>query len=173
MRGSIGEGDIRDYISLRTGIQFRQIGLAVSKKYPWMRASPDGIYRQTNGNLGIIEIKIISSSKRRSNIIEKVIIPTYNMKPLLTEPIIADHYHQTHYTAGVLGATEIIYVALLCSNGSNFDSDDTIIMQKYRFNKELFENVHVPKAWEIFKNIERRKTLDRFIYGRLSSSLEK
>jgi hypothetical protein len=137
IRGLVGEDVVRKYISLKTGVEFEQVGMAISKKYPWMRASPDGIYTLPDGKLGILEIKIISS-QYRSNIA----IAAHDK-----DPIFIDHLHQVNYTAGIIGATEITYATLLWTD------ECRILVRRFAPNMNLFERIHVPKAREIYNEI--------------------
>jgi hypothetical protein len=147
VRGLLGEKYIRDYLSEQLGMNIREIGMGVKKDAPWMRASPDGIYDLGNGDIGIVEIKIISSRHRT--------LPYYNICVALQDDnsdvnalVHDEHWNQVHYTAGVLGAKEITY-CVLCWK---FDGSGTgvqpgfIYCARFKPDEKLFQNLHVPVA---------------------------
>ncbi len=157
-RGIVGESYVRNYLSDRLGINIREIGIAVKKDAPWMRASPDGIYDLPGGGIGIVEIKVISSRARTA--------PYYNTYVKLGDgvmdvnpPIHDEHWHQVHYVAGVMGAKEVTY-CVLCWN---FDGAHTgkqgpfIYCVRFVPGTYLFEKIHVPTARNAYQQALARK----------------
>ena len=147
VRGLVGEKYIREYLIDNLGLNVREVGIAVKKDAPWMRASPDGIYTMANGDIGIIEIKVISSRVRTS--------PYYNVFVQLgdgnlnVDAVVHDeHWNQVHYTAGVIGAKEITY-CVLCWNfegASSGKQPGFIYCSRFVPDSHLFQNIHVPAA---------------------------
>ncbi len=170
-RGSLGEDVVRKYIADKMGLNVRSVGMAVHNKYPWMRASPDGLYDLPNGELGIVEIKVFSSPSR-CQMASTVTIPICSGKGPVGDSIFAEHFHQVHYTAGVIGAKEIVYVTLLCSPGGIVDTDDRLIVRRFPANVDVFENVHIPMAKvaysKLLKYIEYERDFGITNFARMS-----
>jgi hypothetical protein len=142
LRGTVGEAPIRDYVNGLLGLQnLREIGIAVHKKAPWMRASPDGVYDLPGGGLGVLEIKVVSSRARREELnlsVDRLL----NTGSTAGFRIFDEHRHQMHYTAGVIGATELTYCVLVWPTGQQ----GYIIIRQFPADPEIFRDIHVPAA---------------------------
>ena len=146
-RGSVGESYVRDYLGKVLGIQYRECGIGVYKKAPWMRASPDGLYDLPHGGTGILEIKIVSGWGRRAEVeagIRSVISGNGNV-PGELGAMFEEHRHQVNYTAGVFGAREITYAVLLWGTGSDQDSR-LLVVRRFSPDQELFQGMHTSVA---------------------------
>ena len=143
IRGSVGESLIRDWVSAQLGLTVREIGIAVRKGMPWMRASPDGIYDLPGGGIGILEIKVVSSRLRRT----PFDIAAYQLisgKGMIGMDLIEEHRHQVHYTAGVIGANEITYCVLIWPD--DYSGSGRMCVWRFSPDTDLFNNIHVPAA---------------------------
>jgi hypothetical protein len=112
IRGTVGEAPIRRWVCDQLGLAVREVGLAIRKGMPWMRASPDGIYDLPGGGLGVLEIKVVSSRMRRAPFEIAANQALTGQGPIGAD-LLEEHRQQVHYTAGVLGAQEITYCALI------------------------------------------------------------
>jgi hypothetical protein len=144
-RGLVGEANVRQFLSNYLGVQYEEVGIAIHKEYPWMRASPDGIYTLPNGEIGILEIKIISSTVRQEAL-KNALVETLNGGCI--ESIPEEHYQQVTYIAGVLGAKEVTYATLLWPEDGR---QPKIMIWRFEPDETTFEFVHIPVAEEAFE----------------------
>ena len=135
-RGLAGEGVVRRWVEETYGTPIEEIGMAVSKAMPWMRASPDGIYRLPGGGIGLLEIKVASSIYRIKSL--RAVAGRLATGPVDAGWIPREHYHQINYAAGVLGAEEILYCVLAW--------DACILTARMAPDPALFWEKHVPAA---------------------------
>jgi putative phage-type endonuclease len=153
-RGSVGEAHVREYLQKALGFAgVREIGIAIHKAAPWMRASPDGLYTTPAGELGMLEIKVVSSQGRREAF-NAAWDRMIGGEGQAGDPIPDEHWHQIHYTAGVLGAAEIAYCVYVYPSSALLD-DSHIDVFLLRPDKELFENTHVPAARAAYLEAKR------------------
>lgn len=151
-RGNAGEKYLRDHVSKLYGIEIQEVGMCIKKDAPWMRASPDGIYRLPDGSFGIVEFKVVSSRKNSDRFYSAYVTLTGG-RELDDMPILPEHVHQINYTAGILGAVEMIYAVLVWE----FDSQNLgkqppfIYCAKYRPDMAIFEKIYVPAAKEAYE----------------------
>jgi len=143
-RGTVGEEIIRKELSKQLGITIREVGIAVSKEHPWMRASPDGIYSLPNGGLGIVEIKIFSSPARAAPLMDWM--QKMRKGESCAPQIPPEHFHQMQYTAGVIGATEITYCALIWPTYGCGPETGGLIVHRFDADSALYQDVYVPYA---------------------------
>lgn len=144
--GKAGEGRVRDYVGRMLGIEIREVGIAVHKQCPWARASPDGIYDVPGGGLGVVEIKVASSWSRRGAVARGIERAVGEKSPLLEIP--EDHRCQIHYTAGILGAKEILYCVL--SLPPEKRSPGKVLVARVPVDTGLFESKMLPAATRAF-----------------------
>ena len=147
IRGNVGERYLRAHVEKVYGISIQEVGMCIKKDAPWMRASPDGIYRLPDGRLGIVEFKVVSSRKN-AEIFYDTYVTLHDGKSLETSPILTEHVHQINYTAGVLGAVEVIYAVLVWGFDSlaNGKQPPFILCTRYVPNEHIFEKLYVPTA---------------------------
>jgi predicted phage-related endonuclease len=156
LRGSLGEKYVRAIIAKEYGLTIREIGLAVRKDYPFMRASPDGIYTLPDGSLGLLEIKVVSSKYRLAEC-EFAIKQLENMENATCE-IPINYWHQTQYTALILGAKEITFCTLLWAQAGE---ETRILVWRYDVKESLFNEVYLPAAKLAFEEINKIKCAPR------------
>jgi len=149
MLGTVGESYLREWLSSKLGIAIGEIGMAVKRDAPWMRASPDGVYSVTRPDgsegIGIVEIKVASSKARTRALLSSVKnVVAYGTAPDLM-PI--EHWHQVNYTAGVIGACEITYAVMVWPT----EGPGAIIVKRFEPDRDLFTQKHVPEAYDAYK----------------------
>jgi predicted phage-related endonuclease len=167
LRGSVGESLIRDHVKKLLDLRnLREIGIAVHKKAPWMRASPDGIYETENGT-GVLEIKVVSSKARREEL--NLSVDRYlNTGSSAGFRIFDEHRHQMHYTAGVIGAEEITYCILVWPAGQ----EGYMIIRQFPADTEIFKQVYLPTAAEAYQ-LAKRASIPYAPEGYKLSSIDK
>ena len=64
--GIAEEPKAREAYAQATGNQVKETGLWVNKKFPYLAASPDGLFTSSNGKTGVIEIKCLKIVREKS-----------------------------------------------------------------------------------------------------------
>ena len=150
-KGNAGEKSVRDYVSRTMGLKIREVGIAVHLKYPWVRASPDGIYDVPGGGLGVLEVKVATSWGRQESVGRTVERLRCGKAPLPEIP--PEHWYQIHYTAGVLGASEILYCVLLLPSAPG--KAGQVLVVKVQADRTLYEEELLPMAAEAHMSLAR------------------
>lgn len=146
-RGTAAEPLLRRELGRQLGVEFREIGIAVSRRYPWMRASPDGVYDLPGGGLGLLEMKVVSSAARGGPMMAGVRgLRAGEAAGGVLPPILPEHWHQVQYTAGVLGAREITYCVVLWPEYGQGQETGGLLVRRFAADPALFEGVYAPRA---------------------------
>jgi hypothetical protein len=123
-----------------------EVGLAYSLEHPLIHASADGVIKEADGTISIVEIKTFSSSfipNKRQSFVLSAINNNVTIGGFITE----EHYAQMQVTAGVYGASKIYYVTYNMPDTNIMQGD--LVYESIKFDKPYYDNL-VSKSLEIY-----------------------
>ena len=118
-------------------------GFIVNPKWPWLGASPDGVFRTEDGVMRTVEIKCLYS-KKENKITDACQDQSFFMTMINGEPKLK-HKHVYYYQCqGIMAITETNELDFVIY--TNFD----IHIERIKFDKDKWEKCILPKLTSFY-----------------------